>query len=87
MDMEVFSVYQGNTSKSTILFLKSSERKTAALNSPFRNIMDSFRYLSIKITLTLEDNAPINSNPVIDSVESINRWKSLPLSMIGQINT
>jgi len=79
-----FSGYKVNESKSTILFLKESERLTPPLNTPFRNIVDSFTYLAVKIPPTIEYMIPTNYNPVTASVvESINRWKSLPISMIG----
>ena len=49
--------------------------------------MDSFTYLGVKITPTIESIIPTNYNPVIESVvESIYTWKSLPLSTIGRIN-
>ena len=56
-------------------------------STPFRNIKDSFTYLGVKITPTIESMIPTNYDPVIKSaMESLNRWKSLPLSMIGHIN-
>lgn len=69
------------------LFEKKFERLNPPLNTPFRNIMNSFTYLGVKITPTIESIIPTNYNPVTESVvESINRWNSFPLSMIGCIN-
>lgn len=78
------SGYKVNASKSTILFLKESDRLNPPLNTPFKNITNNFTYLGVKITPIIESTIPTNYDPVIESVvESINRWKSLPLSMIG----
>lgn len=82
-----FSGYKINATKSTIMFLKSSERSTPPLHTPFRNIQDSFTYLGVKITPTIETLVPTNYDPIVESViGSIDRWNSLPLSMIGRIN-
>lgn len=82
-----FSGYRVNATKSTIMFLKSSERETPPLHTPFKNVQDSFTYLGVKITPTMESLVPTNYDPIVESVTgSINRWKSLPLSMIGRIN-
>lgn len=55
-----------------------SERLNPTLSTPFRNIKDSFPYLGVKITATIESMIPTNYNPVIESaVESLNRWKSI----------
>lgn len=82
-----FSGYKVNVNKSTIMFLNHSERLVPPLTTPFRNVMESFTYLGVKITTMVDDWVPANYNNLVNSVvDSINRWKHLPISMIGQIN-
>ncbi len=81
------SGYKINKSKSAILFLKHSERINPPVQTPFKIVRDSFTYLGIRITPKIDDLVETNYNPVIESVsESINRWSTLPISMIGRIN-
>ena len=81
------SGYKINESKSAILFLKHSERINPPVKTPFKIVKDSFTYLGIRITPKIDDLVETNYNPVIESVsESINRWSTLPISMIGRIS-
>ncbi len=51
------------------------------------NAPEGFRYLGIFITPNLNSLVSANYNPVILKVkESLSRWGSLPLSVIGRIN-
>ena len=82
-----FSGYKVNESKSAILFLKYSERLNPPVHTPFKIVSDSFTYLGIKITPKTENLISANYDPMVDSVsESINRWSTLPISMVGRIN-
>ena len=81
-----FSGYKINSTKSNILFLKESERLNPPVTS-FHNSPQGFTYLGIQITPKVKNLIPSNYDPIIASVtQSINRWMSLPLSMIGRIN-
>ena len=80
------SGYKLNESKSNILFLKQSERSCPPIQTTFRNT-SSFTYLGIKITQSTEDLVSTNYSPVISGVTNlINRWTTMPISMIGRIN-
>lgn len=80
------SGYKLNESKSNILFLKQSERSCPPIQTTFKNT-SSFTYLGIKITHSTEDLVSTNYSPVISGVTNlINRWTTMPISMIGRIN-
>ena len=86
-DFGTFSGYKVNSSKSNILLLKESERLNPPLQTDFQNSLEGFKYLGIQITPEIEDLVPTNYDPIIASVtDSINRWTSLPLSLIRHIN-
>lgn len=60
------------------------KRKRNVLN--FR-LSESFTYLGIKIVPQLDQIMTVNYKPILDSVsKSIERWMSLPISLIGRIN-
>lgn len=82
-----FSGYKVNAAKSTIMFLKHSESLAPPLCTPFRNVLESFTYLGVKITSTIDTVVSANYDHMVNSVvDSINRWKNLPMSMIGKLN-
>ena len=82
-----FSGYRVNKSKSSILFLNEQEKIQPEIQHPFVNASKGFKYLGIFITPNLKSLIPANYDSVIVKVkESLSRWVSLPLSVIGRIN-
>lgn len=82
-----FSGYNINNAKSSILFLNKQERSNPIVKSPFFNAKEGFTYLGIKITPEIKTIIPTNYDPLIDEVsETLDRWMTLPISMIGRIN-
>lgn len=82
-----FSGYKINEKKSSILFLNETERSLPTVLSPFSVSNEGFDYLGIKITPKLKDVVPANYDPITVKVaDSLSRWSSLPISMIGRIN-
>ena len=80
------SGYKVNESKSNILLLKQLERRWPPMQTTFKN-RTSFTYLVINITHSTEDLVSTNYSPVISRVTNlINRWSTMPISMIGRIN-
>lgn len=81
------SGYKINNTKSSILLL--NEDKTENLQpeiSQFKTV-DQLTYLGITIGLRPDLTVKINYEPLMEEItQSINRWMSLPLSMIGRIN-
>lgn len=64
---------------------KCSQRKQTVLGGGVGG--GHFNYLGIRITPKIADFVEWNYNPVIESVsEAINRWSTLPISMIRRIN-
>lgn len=82
-----FSGYKINKTKSSILFLNTQERHQPPVGHPFINAINGFKYLGIVITPTIDKLVSANYNPVITKVcETVDRWSSLPISLIGRIN-
>ena len=82
-----FSGYRVNKTKSSVLFLMERERLHPTVRHTFMNVPQGFRYLGITITTNLNSLISSNYNPVIsEAKESLNRWSSLPLSVIGCIS-
>lgn len=82
-----FSGYRVNETKSSILFLNEQERLHPIISHPFLHASNGFKYLGITITPQLDKMVPTNYDPCVSRVrESLNRWASLPLSLIGRIN-
>lgn len=82
-----FSGYKINNSKSLLMFLNKEERHNPIVHTPFVTTTEGFRYLGVKITPDLREITPANYDPLVDGVtESLNRWSTLPISMIGRIN-
>ena len=81
------SGYKVNNSKSSIMLLNPEERT----NPPnylcqFRTVAQ-FTYLGIQIVPKLENIVKQNYDPISNSIsEALNRWSSLPISLIGRIN-
>lgn len=73
------SGYKVNKDKSSLMLLNSEERNGAGASFQFRKV-DCFTYLGIKIV-------EVNYSPMVVSItSSIDRWNSLPLSLIARIN-
>lgn len=82
-----FSGYKVNQSKSSILFLNKQERNNPTIQHPFSVAKDDFKYLGTIITPLIKDIIPCNYDPIIAQVNnSLDRWMSLPLTIIGRIN-
>ncbi len=81
------SGYKINNSKSSILYLNETDRQQPTNCVATFNIVDHFTYLGIKIVPKLGDVVQVNYDPLLENVSSsIERWMSLPISLIGRIN-
>lgn len=81
------SGYRVNHTKSSILLLNSNERKKPIAEAIQFNVVDQFRYLGIRIVPRLDQVASANYEPLMAEInESINRWMSLPVSIMGRVN-
>ena len=83
----VFSGYKINNAKSSLMMLKEEESTgPLPMSSPF-NLTEGFTYLGIRIMREINNLVPQNYDPVVDAIErSIDRWSSLPISVVGRIN-
>lgn len=88
--MELFGQFSGyniNDSKSSILFLNKDERLNPIIQTPFINAKEGFVYLGVKITPDIDTIVATNYDPLISEVEeSLNKWMTMPISVIGRIN-
>lgn len=81
------SGYRINNSKSSVMLLNEEERKSPISKVDMFNNVEIFTYLGIKITPKLEDIVTKNYNSIFENtVTLVERWASLPLSLIGRIN-
>lgn len=81
------SGYKVNHNKSSILLLNSNERKNPIAKAIQFNVVDQFKYLGIQIVPRLQQIACANYDPLLAEIdESINRWMSLPVSIMGRVN-
>ena len=84
---ETFSGFKVNQSKSSILFLNEKERNNPVIQDPFTVSKTGFKYLGIILTPQIKNIVPHNYDPVVSHVnDTLNRWMSLPLTLIGRIN-
>jgi len=82
-----FSGYKVNSSKSAILFLNEHERQNPKVVTPFSGTQEGFTYLGIKIVQEIENIVSLSYDPIEQSTsESLSRWMSMPISMLGRIN-
>ncbi len=63
-----FSGYKINNTKSSILFLNTQGRHKPSIKHPFINTVNSFKYLGILITPTIDKLIHANNNPVMTKV-------------------
>ncbi len=81
-----FSGYKINQSKSCILLLNNGDSQIPVLTQ--FNVVDSFVYLGIKITTNIDQISSANYQPLLNTISKfIERWKNLPISLIGRVNT
>lgn len=78
-----FSGYKINFSKSEFMPLGNPHRPTI---SPFKWSPESFTFLGISITPSLEALYKANFEPLLKCItDNLDRWISLPLSLLGRI--
>lgn len=81
------SGYKVNTSKSMLMLLDNDDRVQLQNNPGVFHLTDSFTYLGIKIVPKLENIVSANYESLFENISnSIDRWTSLPISLIGRIN-
>lgn len=69
------------------MILNEEEKKKPSEHVLNFRLSESFTYLGIKIVPQLDQIMTANYKPILDSVsKSIERWMSLPISLIGRIN-
>lgn len=80
-----FSGYKINQSKSCILLLNNGDSQIPTVTQ-FK-VVDSFIYLGIKITANVDHISSVNYQPLLNTISKfIERWKNLPISLIGRVN-
>jgi len=83
-----FSGFKVNKTKSSIMFFNKQERIKLVINHSFNNAGNGFKYLGITITPSIKESALCNYDPMVSTVtESMNSWSSMPISLLGCINT
>lgn len=76
-----------NTSKTSIMLSNHAERKYPPEEAAQCKVVDCFIYLGIQIVPCLEDIVETNYRPVVHEISnSVDRWTSIPMSLIGKIN-
>lgn len=82
-----FSGYKINNNKSALLLLNDEERKSSLTHIQFAKAPTGFTYLGNLITPDAKDIVSTNYDPLVqEAVESLDRWNTMPISMIGCIN-
>uniref|UniRef100_A0A9J8CV62 Reverse transcriptase domain-containing protein n=1 Tax=Cyprinus carpio carpio TaxID=630221 RepID=A0A9J8CV62_CYPCA len=82
------SGYKLNLHKSEFFAINTVARDLLASNIPFKSASDNFRYLGVTITRKHVDLFKHNFIPILERTkEDLVRWKTLPLSLVGRINT
>lgn len=82
------SGYTINLSKSNFLPLSETYRPGFLENIPFKIVRDQFVYLGLTIPKDPKLLYKLNYNEFIQKLKgNIEKWKTLPLSMIGRINS
>lgn len=79
-----FSGYKVNQKKSTLLFLS---KNNPPIQTQFTCTYEGFTYLEIQVNPDIKEIVSINYDPSVQKVlESLERWDTMPTSMIGRIN-
>ncbi len=82
-----FFNFSKSIKRQSILFLNKQERNKPTIQHPFSVAKDGVKYLGITITPQIKNIIPCNYDPIIAQVnDSLDRWMSLPLTIIGRIN-
>lgn len=69
------------------MVLNKEEEQNPSVHILKFKLSENFTYLGINIARRLDRIVSINYEPVMESVaQSIDRWMSLPISLIGRIN-
>uniref|UniRef100_A0A671TSK6 Reverse transcriptase domain-containing protein n=1 Tax=Sparus aurata TaxID=8175 RepID=A0A671TSK6_SPAAU len=83
-----FSGYKLNISKTECFPVNNAAKRISAEALPFRLAHNSFRYLGINISHSLSSLHTNNFMKLVVEVRSdLARWDSLPLSLMGRINS
>ena len=81
------SGYKINNSKSMLMLLNERDGQQPNYGTTMFHPTDSFTYLGIKIVSKLKNIVSANYVPLFEGISnSIERWSSLPISLIGRIN-
>lgn len=82
-----FSGYKLNLENSVCFPVNNAACNLNQCDLPFQFSLSGFKYLGINITRSLSGLASANFTPLISKISSdIERWRNLPLSLIGKIN-
>ena len=80
------SDYSINLHKSVILPVRGGDWNVAAHTPPIPICTNYITYLGINISARLSELVNLNLTPLLKTItDSLNRWKNLPLSLIGRI--
>uniref|UniRef100_A0A8C5H2E5 Reverse transcriptase domain-containing protein n=1 Tax=Gouania willdenowi TaxID=441366 RepID=A0A8C5H2E5_GOUWI len=83
-----FSGYTINILKSVSYPINDPALELRQMDIPFKINSSGFKYLGINITRTISSLFLANFSPLITQLKlDLERWNSLPLSLIGRINT
>ncbi len=81
------SGYTININKSVMMPLNLAAEKMPLKSIPFLWNLEKIVYLGLDIPSKLEDTYSLNYSPLLKKViRDLERWISLPLSLIGRIN-
>lgn len=82
-----FSGYKINKSKNVLFFLNNTERSKPPFETKLNITSEGFTYLGIRITSNVDNIITTNYDPLVKEIEEmLDRWNTLPVSMIGRIN-
>lgn len=81
------SGYKLNLQKSELFSLQAESVTSLSNPSPFKRVQNGFKYLGIEITHTWSTTFAKNFTTLLNKCkQDMNRWASLPLSIVGRIN-
>lgn len=84
----LFSGYKVNISKSECFPVNTAAKQISSDTLPFRLAYNCFRYLGINISHSLSSLYTNNFTKLVTEIKSdFARWDSLPLSLVGRINS